>query len=145
MNRFDQLKELCRANGIEILYAFGSRSPELPAWLQSETVRLPEKANDVDIGVEYSAEAAVDVRKKAKTAIELEDFFDVSRVDLVSFDDADPFVAANIVRGERLYCEDVTAADEFELFILRRAGDLAPFERQRLLQIEQRYESGQAE
>lgn len=34
----------------------------------------------------------------------LEDLFEVERVDLVSLRDADPFLAANIIRGERLLC-----------------------------------------
>ena len=48
------------------------------------------------------------------------------------FNEADPFLAANIIRGERLFCADVLAADEYELYVLRRAGDLAPLERERL-------------
>ena len=46
--------------------------------------------------------------------------------------EADPFLSANIVRGERLFCRDPYAADEYELYILRRAGDLAPLEKERL-------------
>ena len=63
---------------------------------------------------------------------ELEDFFNVPRVDLLVIPEVDPFVAANIIRGERLYCRDQYLADEYELFILRRAGDLLPLERERL-------------
>ena len=33
----------------------------------------------------------------------LEDLFLVPRVDLVSISEADPFLAANIIRGERLF------------------------------------------
>jgi hypothetical protein len=45
---------------------------------------------------------------------------------------ADPFLAAEIVRGERLYARDACEADEYDLYVLRRAGDLAPFERERM-------------
>jgi hypothetical protein len=41
-------------------------------------------------------------------------------------------LSTNIVRGERIFCRDPYAADEYELYILRRAGDLAPFEKDRL-------------
>ncbi len=64
--------------------------------------------------------------------MEMEDLFEVDRVDLVILTEADPFLAANIIRGERLFCEDDYIADEFELYILRRAGDLAPLEKERL-------------
>jgi hypothetical protein len=55
----------------------------------------------------------------------------VNRVDLVSLPDADPFLAANIIRGERLFANDSYLADEYDLYILRRAGDLIPLERER--------------
>ena len=56
----------------------------------------------------------------------------ITRVDLTSLADTDPFLAANIVRGERLYAREAYEADEYELYILRRAGDLAPLERERM-------------
>ena len=63
--------------------------------------------------------------------MELEDLFSVKRVDLVIIPEADPFLAANIIRGERIFCQDDYRADEYDLYILRRAGDLAPLERER--------------
>jgi len=44
---------------------------------------------------------------------------------------ASAFLALDIVRGERVFCRDATETDRFELYVLRRAGDLLPFERQR--------------
>ncbi|MFN7962473.1 MAG: nucleotidyltransferase domain-containing protein [Thermoanaerobaculia bacterium] len=52
-------------------------------------------------------------------------------VDLVDAGRASAFLALDIVRGERLYCADEDKADEFDLYVLRRAGDLEPFERER--------------
>ncbi len=46
--------------------------------------------------------------------------------------EVDPFLAANIIRGERIYCIDEYEADEYDLYILRRAGDLAPLEHERI-------------
>jgi uncharacterized protein len=62
----------------------------------------------------------------------LEEFFGGLRVDLVCLSEADPFAAAEIIRGERLFVSDGHEADEYELYILRRAGDLAPLERKRM-------------
>ena len=50
----------------------------------------------------------------------------------VALAEADPFLAANIIRGERLYALDPDEADEYELYVLRRAGDLAELERERM-------------
>ena len=34
-------------------------------------------------------------------------------------------------RGELLFCADATDQAEYELYVLRRAGDLLPFEHER--------------
>ena len=72
------------------------------------------------------------VTKKVQLANALEEFLGVLRVDLVFLSEADPFLAAEIIRGERLFAADGHEADEYELYILRRAGDLAPLERERM-------------
>ena len=69
----------------------------------------------------------------------MEDILLVHRIDLVVLPKADPFLAANIIRGERLFSHDAHAADEYELSILRRAGDLAPLERERQSLIQARF------
>jgi hypothetical protein len=63
---------------------------------------------------------------------ELEDLLGVGRVDLVSLPEAPPFLAVEIVNGELLYEVDPDRAAEYELYVLRRAGDLAPFEHERV-------------
>ena len=52
-------------------------------------------------------------------------------VDLINVGTCDPFLALEAIRGERLYCADPVRCDEFDLYVLRRAGDLEPFERER--------------
>ena len=54
-----------------------------------------------------------------------------TEVDLVDLGKARPFLALDVIRGERLYCRDSTRCDEFDLYVLRRAGDLLPLERER--------------
>jgi len=46
--------------------------------------------------------------------------------------EADPFLALEVIRGELLYAEDLDRQARDELYVLRRAGDLLPFKRQRL-------------
>lgn len=112
------------------LYAFGSRAVALPHAPQRD--ELPPASNsDLDIAVVPAAGTKLTVLDKVRIAQELEELFDIPRVDLVVLPEADPFLAANIIRGERLYTSDPHAADEYELYILRRAGDLAPLERER--------------
>ncbi|NKQ37782.1 MAG: nucleotidyltransferase domain-containing protein [Chloroflexi bacterium] len=126
------MAKLCQKYNVAILYVFGSRAEEVRQWIAGETAVLPSSPSDVDIGVQTIPAAPFGLDEKVRLALELEDFLGVTRVDLVSFHNADPFLAANIIRGERLYARNTHEADEFDLYILRRAGDLAPLERERM-------------
>jgi predicted nucleotidyltransferase len=130
------LQGLCSRHRIDLLYVFGSRAGEIAGAVAGNPVASTAPGSDVDIGVLPHAGARMDVREKSSIAIELEELLGVRRVDLVLLPEADPFVAANIIRGELLYFSDRNLADEYELYILRRAGDLAPLERERLSLLE---------
>jgi predicted nucleotidyltransferase len=126
------LKEMCDRFGIAILYAFGSQAENLRNWVEEQLDKLPEGEADVDIGVKAIPGERWPVKKKVDLAGALEDFFGCPRVDLVFLQEADPFLAAEIIRGERLFARDEYEADEYDLYVLRRAGDLAPLERERM-------------
>ncbi|SPD74037.1 conserved hypothetical protein [uncultured Desulfobacterium sp.] len=118
---------------LDIIYAFGSRAQEVVKWVNEEISALRiSSLSDIDIGVKPSAGKILSLREKVHLSISFEDLFAVNRLDLVVLPEADPFLAANIIRGERIFCRDEHAADEYELYILRRAGDLAPLERERM-------------
>ena len=98
-------------------YLFGSRS-------RSEAT----VASDLDLGILCNEPLAL------AALIALEDELDSAtggRVDLVDLARADPFLALDVVRGDRIYERDGRRLDEFDLHVLRRAADLAPFERER--------------
>jgi predicted nucleotidyltransferase len=126
------LARLCDEFQVDILYAFGSRASEVREWLAEERTSLLPGLADVDVAVKVARGVHLSVHDKVRLALALEDLLGVSRVDLVCFSDADPFLAANMVRGERLYSRNTYEADEYDLYILRRAGDLAPLERERI-------------
>jgi hypothetical protein len=130
MSHRAQLHALCRKHDLWIMYAFGSRAGEVKRWLEDESADLSTGVSDADIGVLPAKKLSV--REKVEIAVALEDLLDVHRVDLVVLPEADPFVAAEVIRGERLFADDEDAADEYDLYVLRRAGDLAPFERERI-------------
>lgn len=95
----------------------------------------PAKSSDVDIAVKLSGDRALSVREKTELSVAMENLLGVDRADVILLSEADPFLAVNIIRGERLFCADQCEADEYELYVLRRAGDLAPFERMRIERI----------
>lgn len=125
------IARLCQRFEIAALYVFGSRGEEIRRWMEGGQ-RQKSSPSDVDVGVRPIPGTHLSLQNKVKLAIALEDLFKVGRVDLVSLPEVDPFLAANVIRGERLYARDEYEADEYDLYILRRAGDLAPLERERM-------------
>jgi predicted nucleotidyltransferase len=131
-SRHSDLKQICQQFGVVALYTFGSQAKKIKDWMEGRKDDIPLRTSDVDIGVRVISGANLSVTEKAKLALSLEDLFDSNRVDLVLLPQADPFLAAEIIRGERLFTRDEHEADEYELYVLRRAGDLAPLERERM-------------
>lgn len=130
-----RLDDFCRTHGLDALYVFGSRAEEVRRRLAAGRLVPAASSSDVDIGILPPESVELPVDRKAAIAAGLEDLFGASRVDLVVLPEADPFLAVNVIRGERLYVRDARRIDEYELFVLRRAGDLAPFEHERLAMI----------
>lgn len=127
----DRLAELARSYSVETVYVFGSRSREIAARLQGVTPASDSAHSDVDIGADPRPGVKLAAKRRAELAIKLEDLFEVDRVDLVILPEAGAFLALDVIRGEILYCEDPLRQAEQELYVLRRAADLEPFERER--------------
>jgi predicted nucleotidyltransferase len=125
------LEDIATRFGLDAIYLFGSRATAVAAFLRGRRELDPNHPSDVDVGVVPAVGERLTVRDKVRLAIALEDAWDVGRVDLVLLPEASPFLAVDIVAGERMYARDAYALDEYELYVLRRAGDLAPFERER--------------
>lgn len=99
------------------LYVFGS---------QVDGTARPD--SDLDVGVLYVSPQALD-----KT-IGLEEALHRAAgqpVDLIDAARASAFLALAVVRGDRIFTRHEVEADLFDLYVLRRAGDLLPFERAR--------------
>ena len=128
----DQLERICRSYDVASLYAFGSRAEEIAARVAGRPPIPGPVDSDLDIAVQPAPEGLRDVKDRVRLTQELEDLFVVSRVDLIILPLASPFLAADAVRGELLFCEEEDQQAREELYILRRAADLAPFQRDRL-------------
>ena len=131
MSLVDQLKALSARYEISAVYAFGSRATESARCIrgQTESPEFPE--SDIDIGVQPAPDRRLTAQERVRLAVELEELLGAKRVDLVVLPEADPFLALDVIRGELLYCADADAQAEDELYVLRRAGDLARFARER--------------
>jgi len=125
------LRSIATHYEIVALYAFGSRAGEMSEKVCGKDTYPRDPHSDVDIGVQLKPNRHLSAKERVRLTIELEDALDVTHVDLVILRDADPFLALEIVRGELLYCADEDAQAEYELYVLRRAGDLAFYARER--------------
>jgi predicted nucleotidyltransferase len=98
-------------------YLFGSRS-------RGEA--RPD--SDLDLAVLFDPPATldrlVDLENRLGKGLAL-------RVQLTDLARAKAFLALAAIEGERVFERDGRRLDEFDLYVLRRAGDLAYFERQR--------------
>ena len=131
--RLQKIEQICTRYQLKALYVFGSRSAEMLRAIQEEQYQLAPSQSDLDIGV--LSHSPFSIEDKVSLTFELEDLFGLPGIDLFVLQEVDAFLAANIMRGERIFAEDSYLADEYELFVLRRAGDLAEFERQRIAMI----------
>lgn len=130
-----QLEDIARRYNVEEVYAFGSRAKEVAARLHDGTVCAACPESDIDIGVRLKAGGTLGPSERVQLALEVEDFLGASRVDLVILGEADSFLAVEIIRGELLYAEDLDRQARYELYLLRRAGDLHSFKKERMRMI----------
>jgi predicted nucleotidyltransferase len=98
-------------------YIFGSQA-------RGDTTAL----SDIDLAVVFdrprSLESLLALQDELERAVHMS-------VDLVDLTKVDAYLALEIVSGERIFERDGRRLDELDLYVLRRAGDLAPFERER--------------
>ena len=134
-SRLQRLEETCARRDVAALYAYGSRTLQAVRWLHHGGT-IAAGTSDLDLAVSRGIGKRYSLAEKVALATAFSDLFDFEPIDLADMAEVDPFVAANIVRGERLYCSDRMYAEELDLYVLRRAGDLAPYERERLASIE---------
>ena len=102
---------------VRALYVFGSRV---------DGTARPD--SDLDVGVLYVSPQPLDKTVRLEEALHRAA---CQPVDLLDAARASAFLALAVVRGDRIFTRHEVEADLFDLYVLRRAGDLLPFERAR--------------
>jgi len=123
----EKIGQIAAKHGLQIIYAFGSRAEEAKEVVEGRIERLSSTPSDLDIGVK--PESPLTVEAKVEIAIFFEDLFYLPRVDVVILPEAPVSLAVEIVLGEILYAMDSTYEAEYQLYIMRMAADLLPYER----------------
>lgn len=127
VTRTEQLAELCRRHGLLAVYLFGSRKDEGKRLLQGDPVEAA--GSDLDVGVVFDPPTP-DHRRLGAVQIALEDVFEPLRVDLVPLNNVDPLFQFAAIDGHRVAVLDAHRADLFELYVMRRAAEMLPLQRQ---------------
>ena len=122
------IKGLASAYDLQIIYAFGSRAAEARDFTAGTIGRLTPGASDLDIGIKSSRRLTV--QEKVEIAVFFEDLLGVPRTDVVVIPEAPITLAFRIVTGELLYAQDSTYEAEYQLYIMRMATDLEPYEKE---------------
>jgi len=125
----EKITSLAKKYNLKIIYAFGSRAKDALHMIEGRMDALPCTSSDLDIGV--TPGRSLTVEEKVEIALFFEDLFNVNRVDVVVLPEAPVFLALEIVCGELLYAIDNTYEAEYQLYIMRMAADLLPYEREK--------------
>ena len=123
----EQIRDIAARYGLQIIYAFGSRGREALDLVEARIKHFSSAPSDLDIGVKPGR--SLTVQEKVEIAIFIEDLFEVNKVDLIVLPEAPVSVAFEIVTGEILYMDDPVHEAEYQLYIMRLAADLLPYER----------------
>jgi hypothetical protein len=131
MSPVDRLAGIAARFGIDALYAFGSRALEARAHVDGNSVFAPGGSSDLDLAALPVPGLTWNVGERVDLVLALEEVFPAPRIDLIVLPEAPPFLALAAVSGELLYAGSRVREANFQLYVMRRAGDLAPFERAR--------------
>jgi predicted nucleotidyltransferase len=123
------IRALAVQYGIQIFYSFGSRAEEAQRFVRGDLEQLARTSSDLDMAIKPSRPLTIE--EKVEIAVRLEDLFGVSRVDLLILPEVRTFVALEAVIGELIFAEDDTFEAEYQLYIMRKAAELLPYERER--------------
>ncbi len=131
------LERIAKQFQLADIYVFGSRAREIQDRAEGKKKTGSTKCplSDVDIAVRPYCGVYLSAKQRVELMAVFEDLFDAPRVDLVVLPEADPFLALDVIRGELLFTVDPDDQARYELFVLRRAGDLLPFKKERIRMI----------
>lgn len=122
------IKDLASAYDLQIIYAFGSRAAEARDFCDGTIGRLSHGPSDLDIGIKSSRRLTV--QEKVEIAVFFEDLFGAPRADVAVIPEVPITLAFRIVTGELLFAQDPTCEAEYQLYIMRMAADLEPYEKE---------------
>lgn len=128
----NQIENIAQRYNLLEIYVFGSRAQEMKERVEGKEVESACKDSDLDVGVRVNHPADFDSSARVRLSVEMEDLFGVGRVDLIVLNESAPFLALEAIKGCLLFTRDPDDQARYELYVMRRAGDLLPFKNERM-------------
>lgn len=127
MSRKELLERTASRYGLLAVYLFGSRGDDGLSLLEGGVVDA--SGSDLDVGIAFLRGSQPSPAQLAELQVAFEDCFEPLQVDLVRLDRVDALFQFRAIDGHRVLATDSTAADEWELVVMRRAAELLPIQR----------------
>jgi len=126
MDRRARIDQVARRHCLVAIYLFGSRADDGLAVLDGAL--RAGAGSDLDVGI-VTRGGPSGWRDLATIQVAVEDVFAPLRIDLVPLRAVDALFQFRAIDGHRIVAPDPTAADRWELEVMRRAAELLPIER----------------
>ena len=119
-----QIRNIAEKYAIAIVYLFGSQSENGAGYLRGSNMNA-EDLSDLDLAVSFESIPSEPMKIYGALYKELSELFEPFSIDLVFMHEVDVLFQYEMIKGIRIFEEDVSFADEREEMIMKRAEDLA--------------------
>ena len=124
LNRHNRhIEEIAGRYGISVIYLFGSQAKEGKRYLDGEDV-TPDAFSDLDVSVAFITPPDAIIKTYGELYKEVSDIFDQFNIDLIFMHEVNSLFQYEIIKGIRIYEQDINQVDELEEGIMKKAEDL---------------------
>jgi len=128
--RSSQLANICRRNGVALVYLFGSQARAGARILAGENVVTRDPLADLDVGIVTEKPLLPPPRRRkfyAGLYNDMEELFKPFCLDLVLLEENHSVFQLEAIKGICAYQVSQDKRDDYEMMVLRRAADFRPF------------------
>ncbi len=120
---YRHIEEIAGRYGILAIYLFGSQAEVGKRYLDGEDV-IPDAFSDLDVSVAFKALPDAIIKTYGELYKEISDIFDPFNIDLIFMHEVNSLFQYEIIKGIRIYEQDINKTDELEEGIMKKAEDL---------------------
>lgn len=129
MDKFDELKGICKSNGIALVYLYGSRAEEAYRYLHGDKLIIDDPLADIDVGVVFEKHLPPAEERYllfADIYNDMTGLFKPYPVDLSFLQENHAVFQGEALKGFCVFSISDHFKGSYEEMILRRAADFRP-------------------